>query len=251
MYLVYLDESTSEDGDYFVVGGLAVHEQEAPGLAQAVDRIADELPAPVAGAEIHASPIRGGRGVWRSLPFGRRMQLFHEIADLLSVDRGVHIQRPPVLFATAIHCPSFPHLDPYDRAYEEFFGRCNGFLGRLTSAGDPHRCIAISDKSRMEERLQRLMSAWRTTGATSGARIGPMRAYAEVPLFVDSTASRLVQLADFVAYWVFRAYERNDSSLLDILLPAFDQSDGVRHGLVHLTGGYRECDCPACRSRRP
>lgn len=25
MYLVYLDESTSEDGDYFVVGGLAVH----------------------------------------------------------------------------------------------------------------------------------------------------------------------------------------------------------------------------------
>ena len=77
-----------------------------------------------------------------------------------------------------------------------------------------------------------------------------MRAYAEVPLFVDSTTSRLVQLADFVAYWVFRAYERNDSSMLDILLPTFDRSDGVRHGLVHLTEGYRECDCPACRSRR-
>lgn len=251
MYLAYLDESTSEDGDYFVVGGLAVHEQEAQGLAQSVDRIADALPDPVAGVEIHASPIRGGRAVWRNVPFGRRMDLFHQIADLLSGDRGLHIQRPPVLFATAIHCPSFPHLDPYERAYEEFFGRCNGFLGRLTSAGDPHRCVAISDKSRMEERLQRLMSAWRTTGATSGARIGPMRAYAEVPLFVDSATSRLVQLADFVAYWVFRAYERNDSSMLDILLPAFDQSDGVRHGLVHLTEGYRDCSCPACRSRRP
>ena len=33
MYLLYLDESGSEDSDHFVVGGLAVHENDAAAIA--------------------------------------------------------------------------------------------------------------------------------------------------------------------------------------------------------------------------
>ncbi len=250
MYLLDLDESGSDDSDYFVVGGLAVYEQDAWPLALAASRLSAALPGEARDAEFHASPMRRGGGVWRNVSQARRRRLIEEIARLLT-DGVPTLERRPVLFATAIHRASFPHLSPQERAYEEFFARCNGFLGRLASAGDRHRCIAISDKSHLESRLQRLMPAWRTSGASSGARIGPMQAYAEVPVFVDSEASRLIQLADFVAHWVYRAYEHEDWSVLEILLPAFDQSDGVRHGLVHLTEGYRECDCPACRSRRP
>ena len=250
MYLLDLDESGSDDSDYFVVGGFAVHEQDAWPLAVAADRLASALPGQARDAEFHASPMRRGGGVWRNVSQDRRVELIGEIGQLLAHGTPA-LERRPVLFATAIHRASFPHIDPQERAYEEFFARANGFLGRLASTGDRHRCIAISDKSHLENRLQRLMPAWRTSGASSGARIGPMQAYAEVPVFVDSQASRLIQLADFVAHWVYRAYEHDDWSMLDILLPAFDQSDGVRHGLVHLTEGYRDCNCPACRSRRP
>jgi len=150
-----------------------------------------------------------------------------------------------------IHKPSFPHHDPFERAYEDFFARCNGFLGRLASRGDRHRCIAIADRSRLEPFVQRFMRSWREEGASTGAAIGPMTAYAEVPLFVDSAASRLVQLADFVAHWVYRAYEAGDAGVLDRMLPAFDADGGRKHGLVHLVGRYRECQCAARMSRRP
>ncbi|MBA4178953.1 MAG: hypothetical protein C0506_00025 [Anaerolinea sp.] len=157
---------------------------------------------------------------------------------------------PPILFAVALHKASFPQHDPYERVYEEFFARCNGLIGRLASNGDMHRCVAIADKSRLESRLQDLMSAWRTRGASTGAAIRPMRGYAEVPLFVDSHASRCVQLADFVAYSVYRAYAAGDDRLLDRLIGGFHAEDGVIHGLVHLVSRYRECLCAACKSRQ-
>jgi len=116
--------------------------------------------------------------------------------------------------------------------------------------GDLHRCVVIADDSRLERSLQRWMLQWRKQGTSTGTAIRPLSAYAEAPLFVDSKASRLVQLADFVAHWVHRAYEVGDDSVLRKLLPGFDQEDGRIHGLVHLVHGYRTCDCPACESRR-
>jgi hypothetical protein len=54
---------------------------------------------------------------------------------------------------------------------------------------------------------------------------------AEVPLFLDSKASRLIQLADLVAYAVFRNYERTDSQFYDVIRDRFDREGGVIHGL--------------------
>lgn len=161
-------------------------------------------------------------------------------------------ERPPVLFAVAPHRPTARYPNLYERAYEEVFARCNGFIGRLASAGDRHRAIAISDESKhLEAPLQQVMRQWRVGGASTGARIGKMESYAEVPLFVDSKASRLIQLADFVAYWTHRAYMFGDDAVLNDLVPAFDAGDDHRlHGLVHLVGNYRSCNCVACRSRR-
>ena len=112
--------------------------------------------------------------------------------------------------------------------------------------------MAISDKSNLEATLQQLMSGWRRTGASTGASIGPMAGYAEVPLFIDSRNSRLIQLADFVAYWVFRAYEHDDRNILNGMLDAnaFHRTNGTLHGLVHLVGTIAIALVPACASRR-
>ena len=250
MYLLCLDDSGKHTSTYLAVGGLAVHEQDARRLSGAVDQILKSAPDVHPHAELHADHIRWGRTHWRGVPPETRRRVLFEVAELLAT--GVAGQaRRPVLFATALHTEGNRHHNPYERVHEETFARCNGFLGREATLGDPHRCIALLDRSPgLESRLQNLMRRWKDQGSTTGAAIGPMQAYVEVPLFIDSSQSRLVQLADFVANTVNRFYTRGDADLFDILLPAFFAYDGTIHGLVHLVAGYQTCPCPACGSRR-
>lgn len=150
-----------------------------------------------------------------------------------------------------MHNDSNRHHDPVERLYEELFAHCNGFLGREASRGNRHRCIPIADKSNtIERRLQSLVQVWRTRGATTGAQIGPLAGFAEVPVFVDSQTSRIIQLADFACNTVYRRYSGFPAPEFETILPAFDNDSGRLHGLTHLVGGYRSCSCPACMSRR-
>jgi hypothetical protein len=81
------------------------------------------------------------------------------------------------------------------------------------------------------------------------ASFGLEASEAEVPLFVDSRASRLVQLADLVAFATWRRYEYSDGRFFDPIIPKFDSDGGILHGLAHRRG-RAECYCPACHSRR-
>ena len=84
----------------------------------------------------------------------------------------------------------------------------------------------------------------------NGGRWGHFRNLAEVPLFVDSKASRGIQLADLVAWATWRKYEIQDGRFFDQLIPKFDADGGVIHGLVHYARRNEPCYCPACHSRR-
>ena len=83
-----------------------------------------------------------------------------------------------------------------------------------------------------------------------GTQWGVVRNLAETPLFVDSRASRCVQLADHVAYAVFRRYHAGDTSYFDLIAPRFDTHENVMHGLSHKQTKDPNCMCPACMSRR-
>jgi hypothetical protein len=76
-----------------------------------------------------------------------------------------------------------------------------------------------------------------------------MRNIAEVPLFVDSKASRLIQLADLIAFSMWRRYEYQDGRFFDPIIGRFDADGGVIHGLVHCRAAGKDCYCPACMSR--
>lgn len=54
---------------------------------------------------------------------------------------------------------------------------------------------------------------------------------AGITVFVDSRATRLIQLADLVAYAIFRKYEKSDSQFYEIIERKFDFFGGVQHGL--------------------
>lgn len=83
-----------------------------------------------------------------------------------------------------------------------------------------------------------------------GTKWGVIRNLADIPMFVDSRASRLIQMADNVSYAVFRRYNSGDAQYFDIIASKFDQADGVLHGLAHKQSISSNCMCPACLSRR-
>ena len=70
-------------------------------------------------------------------------------------------------------------------------------------------------------------------------------------MFVDSKASRLIQLADLVAWATFRRFELKDGRFFDPLIPPlfFDSEGGVIHGLVHRHVLTEQFYCPACITR--
>jgi hypothetical protein len=83
-----------------------------------------------------------------------------------------------------------------------------------------------------------------------GDGMRPLHSLVEVPLYVESHASRLVQAADFVAWGMWQYYENGHSEHLQKLHARVDSAGGVLHGLVHLRRRYRTCPCAACESRR-
>jgi len=94
--------------------------------------------------------------------------------------------------------------------------------------------------------MQKLVPVWKL----AGSRIGRLHSFAEVPLYVDSKASRVIQATDFVAWSVWHYYEHGHTEHITKLNRRFDADLGTQHGLAHLIRGYAKCPCVPCSSRR-
>ncbi len=151
------------------------------------------------------------------------------------------------LFAVVIDKQAVSPRDPVEMAFEEMCNRFNLFLTRANDrrGNEDQRGLIVMDESKHEKPLQMLARKFRI----DGARWGHFRKLAEVPLFVDSRASRMIQLADLVSWSTFRKYEFKDGRFFDPLTRLFDADGGVIHGLVHYKSRYEECYCPGCFSR--
>lgn len=100
---------------------------------------------------------------------------------------------------------------------------------------------------------QRILQ-WTRDWQEVAGRVGKLDNFAEVPLFADSRASRLVQVADFVCWGLWRYYGRThpDERWVRSLWPRFDNAHNKMHGLIHVTPAFAkgQCGCPPCKSRQ-
>jgi len=111
-------------------------------------------------------------------------------------------------------------------AFEELVSRFDIYLNRIYREQNySHKGLIICDKSVYETSLQKLSIEFRK----EGTRWRDIRNIREVPIFVDSKASRLVQLADHIAYSVFRRYNAGDLTYFNCIENRFDSSDGKIH----------------------
>ena len=229
MYLLYADESGSiaNAGErYFVLAGVSVFERQTHWIEQELNQIAARFaPNQPHSIEIHGSPMRSGSFGWRQFSRADREQA---MLDALQIGIASMYPRHVRLFAAVLEKAHFSGQDIAEVAFEQLSSRFDQFLGRLhRQRADTQRGLILFDKSSTEQRIQTLAREFKYSGHTFGVT----RNYSEVPVFMDSRASRLIQLADLVAYAIYRNFEHNDASYYNVISNCFDSEGGVTHGL--------------------
>jgi len=244
MHLLYVDESGSAadaSQRYFVLAGVAVFERTTHWIELELDKIAMKVdPVAPHELELHGAPMRSGNKVWRQYPLVERENMIKQALEV-----GVLRQTEGVrLFACVVEKSAISGKDPVEFCFEQLARRFDLFLQRrYTKYNDAQRGIMLFDESSTEKRLQTLAREFKHNGHA----YGKTRNYAEVPVFLDSKATRLIQLADLVAYSVFRHFERADSQYWDLIKDRFDTEGGVQHGFV-LCDANNPLPLPAPRS---
>lgn len=241
MYLLYLDDSGSVGNvadTHVVLAGLAVHERIPHWLEQQLDQVASRIwPDSPNSLEFRGTDIRGGKRHWRGVGKADREQAY---IDALQIVAGTS---PKVrLFGAAVHREACPAEDPMEFAFEQVVSRFDRFLGRLHNNGDTQRGLVILDKSSYETSLQGLSKSFKEIGHRSGF----LRNMSDVPLFVDSQATRLVQFSDLIAHALRRYVEAGDPTYFDVIRNKFDTFGGVRVGLQHSVPEGTTCPCICC-----
>ena len=228
MHLLYLDESGSVGNPnerFFVLAGFAVFEREPHWIDKDLNEIAARFsPQNPDAIEFHGSPMRSGKGLWRQFQSAERDKA---IVDALIIGIRQRYPKNLRLFAAVLEKAKFSGQDVVQVAFEQVSSRFDQFLGRLHKRNDTQRGLILFDKCATERRLQTLAREFKSTGHTYGVT----RNFADVPVFVDSEATRLIQLADLVAYAMFRHFEHDDSKCFNLISHCFDSEGGVVHGL--------------------
>jgi len=253
-HLLYLDESGTHGGSpCLIVAGLAIHERDAWFLQRRLqDVLSRLLPAghDPSDYELHASEIKSPSaqhrpaGAWSGIPIDTRLKVLAATYRCIRDFRPVDARFPAALFGAVVE-----GHDREARAYEEVLHKFDEMLNRRTrELGERQTGFVIHDKGATERDVQKAAHTWRHISG----RMGLLTHLADVPVFADSKASRLIQAADFVAWALWRYYglTASDVTMIEPLWSKFDAADGVMHGLIHVSPRFRSgCVCPPCASR--
>ncbi len=243
LHLLYLDDSGAVQNPSdrrIVLAGLSVFERSPHWLSGKLDVIAERVwPDNPAGLEFRGTDIIGGKKHWRGVRREERERAYMEALSILADYKGVR------LFGAVVHKASVSPQEPMAVAFEHIASRFDRMLGRLYKGGDTQRGLIVLDRSTYETSLQGLATTFRT----EGHKWGQLHNLSEVPLFVDSRATRMVQYADLIAHALRRYHEQGNSTYFDVIKRSFDASGGVLHGLIHDIGASERCACFSCFQR--
>lgn len=225
MYLLYLDDSGLIDdpaSNFCVIAGCSVFETKTHWIEQDMNEIAQRY-FPNFEIEFHGSPMRTGNGVWRGMPREARMAAVRDVFEMVSA-RGTAVR----FFASVVDKRCAAGQDISELLFTQVSSRFDMFLGRLyKKTNKAERGIVIFDKSKSEYQIQKMCRNYKSVGHAWGS----LKNFSEVPLFLDSKNSRLIQLADLIAYYVFRYFEHQDDTFYPFIKKSYDREGSIIHGL--------------------
>jgi hypothetical protein len=206
-----------------VLAGFSIYETQTYWIEKAVNELTAKWFPAFPAIELHGTYMRTGKNEWRHIPAQAREQAMKELLTLIKNSF------PKInLFGAVIAKSAASGIDISEYLFTQVASRFDMFLGRIyRNTGEHERGIAIFDKTASEIEIQKWSRTFQQIGHQWGSRL---HNFAEVPLFLDSKMSRLIQLADLVAYAIYRKYESGDASLFSIIENCFDTEGGIVHG---------------------
>lgn len=228
MHLLYLDESghPKDPGtQFFVLAGFAVFERSTHWLESRINPIAERInPHDPSAIEFHGSPMYSAKDDWSGVAPTQRVQA---LVDVLSILGNPQLKLR--VFASVIEKSTMPQEKILERSFEAVAHQFDQYLADMWNLRrDPQRGLVICDKASYEQKLQALSSLFKHQGHA----LGRLRNFAEVPLFLDSKASRLIQMADLIAYWIFRHFQSKDDRGFKLIEPYIWRRADQLAGLV-------------------
>ena len=249
MYFLYIDESGSPNGwqtqNHFVLGGVAIHEGQVSGLANKLDEIQTkyfgELKVPI---EFHAGDIKTGNKRWHSVPEKTREKIMEDVYNVIA---GAPFPTL-IAFGSALHISKAVNseTDDLETSFQDVCLKFNHFLIKMHKSGNTNKGLLIIDDAHKNQ-FKDLINRFRREGVKGV----PIHNIVDIPYFSASHDTRMLQLADFCVYSIYRYYEKNDSCYINKILPVFDRRDKFHaDGLRHIITNNYTCECIACSSRR-
>lgn len=186
------------------------------------------------------------------LTHAQRTKLLQELADEIGSWNDTR------LFAEAVDKATMPPgADIFEKAFEQVVTRFHTFLvkwesGRLNQGGsvsatsvDNFGLLIEDNNQTVAKNITALMRKFHRQG-TLWARVERI---IETPLFVDSSLTSMVQMADLCAYATRRFFENGEEDLFDRVFGRFDQARGRIVGIRHYVGA-KPCTCKVCAAHR-
>lgn len=244
MFILYVDESGDpgpKGTRHQAVLGIAVHELQVQALASHVQRaIRTHLPAKYHAVNLHATEIRSGKGDFRGIPKATRQKILDDIFNVIALPSAKGIG----LFASVVNKANLkPNENPYRIALEDVYNRFDWFLKETKKTFGEQRGIVVVESTKLQGTVGPMLDGWRKKGTSWASNIVRI---VETPFFLDKGNTRLLELADFYSWGLFRKYELLDDSYFKKLEPHFYcGTKSIRIGLRHqrAPGG---CGCPPC-----
>ncbi len=246
MYFLYLDES----GDFnnwkvnrnFVIAGVAIHEGQIEKYSHELEELQIEFfPGLRIMVPFHGSQIYAGKEFFSGIATENRMELLDRLYGVIGNSQFPHL----LLFGTVLDITraESPAKD-LNTVFSDIMIRFNSFLNRQFDVKKPNKGLIVIDQAH-EERYRELFHEFRNQGTSYGS----IRNIVDIPYFARSKDTRMLQLADLVAYSLFRLYQNDDSAFYNKIKHKFDRRDLTTQidGLKHLIS--IPCKCEACSSR--
>jgi hypothetical protein len=222
-----------------------MHEGQWRRITTALDAIqAAYFPQAGGSVEFHASDLRVGRKLYRDMSIVQRTKLMNDIYEVISSTRQGLTIFAAVVEKRALMYKYSGRVEPYDRAFEGLCTMFNYFLRRMqTQTRNVLRGIVVFDEARpsLSKQIRSLLAHFQA----GGTRWATMTNLIETAFFFDSRNSRIMQIADFCSYAVYRWYEANDPTYLRKIEHKFDRERHRIHGLkCYPLEGTKPCPAP-------
>jgi len=178
------------------------------------------------------------------LTLAERRQVLRDFADLVGGWEDA------ALFCEAINKSVFggiaPRVPPLEEAFERVVTRIQDYLGHLPT---PDLGLLVCDNNQAASiQLTDLMRRFYRQGNMWGRQF---RNIVETPLFVDSSLTGMIQMADLLSFAFRRFHENGERDLLDRVYPrrALRVPGRQMVSVRHYTGDAVACACIICQDR--